>query len=361
MTKTEPKNLNSIGYASFIRRIPLTSIIIGGFWVLVLIVGRVLGLPIGTEISNILQRVGMWGLLVLSMVPSIQSGTGPNFALPVGICGGLLAMTIAMAAGFTGGLLLLVAGCMAVVFGALLGFVYGKLMNMVKGSEMAIATYTGFSVTMLFCIVWLIIPIRHPNMGMFIGETGLRQTIALRPFDADFVLDSFLQFTIPIVNITVPTGSLLLLSICCVLLWLFFRTKTGISISAVGMNPVFAKATGLNVDKSRLIANMITTSLAAVGIIIYAQSFGFLQLYDAPLWMAFTAVAAIFVGGASVQRSKIIHVAIGSFLFLGLLTTAPPTFGRLIPGVDLTEALRMIVQNGVILYALTQLGKGGGK
>jgi len=34
----------------------------------------------------------MNGILVLAMVPSIQSGTGPNFALPVGVVCGLFSL-----------------------------------------------------------------------------------------------------------------------------------------------------------------------------------------------------------------------------------------------------------------------------
>ena len=46
--------------------------------------------------TDILRRVGMNGILVLAMVPSIKSGVGPNFALPIGIVGGLFALMCCM-------------------------------------------------------------------------------------------------------------------------------------------------------------------------------------------------------------------------------------------------------------------------
>ena len=49
-------------------------------------------------------------------------------------------------------------------------------------------------------------------------------------------------------------------------------------MSAAGANPRFAEATGLNVDKMRIIGTMLSTMLGAVGIIVYAQSFGFIQV-----------------------------------------------------------------------------------
>ena len=45
------------------------------------------------------------------------------------------------------------------------------------------------------------------------------------------------------------------------------------------------------------LATVISTILGGIGIIIYAQGFGFYQLYNAPLMMAFPAIAAVLIGG----------------------------------------------------------------
>lgn len=158
----------------------------------------------------------------------------------------------------------------------------------------------------------------------------------------------------------IPTGLLLIFALFCVLVWLFFRSKMGIAISAGGINPKFAQATGLNIDKNRVYANILSTVLGAVGIIVYSQSFGYAQLYTAPLMMAFPAVAAVLIGGATASRAKVSHVVIGVFLFQGLLTTALPVANEIFAGTDLSEIMRMIIQNGIILYALTQV-KGGAR
>jgi simple sugar transport system permease protein len=105
---------------------------------------------------------------------------------------------------------------------------------------------------------------------------------------------------------------------------------------------------------------MLSTVLGAIGIIVYSQGYGYAQLYSAPLMMAFSAVAAILIGGATASRAKVSHVIIGVIIFQGLLTTALPVANQLFEGTDLSEILRMIIQNGIILYALTQV-KGGGK
>jgi len=351
--------LNNDGFdlRNFIKRVPLAPFIIGGFWIAVLILAAVLNQPWITLISDSIQRFAIWGMLVLAMVPSIQSGTGPNFAIQVGICSGMLAMVVAIEWGFTGMSFILVGALLAILISLVLGYLYGKLMNAVKGSEMAIATYTGFAITFAFYFIWLAVPFSSPFLGWFIGD-GLRNTVALEPLEASRILDNLIL--VNVFGLEIRVATILILLVACILMWLFFRSKAGISISAVGANPVFAKAVGINVDRSRTIANMLSTSVAAVGVILYAQSFGNLQLYDFPMWMAFPAVAAILVGGATAQRSKVIHVIIGTLLFQGLLATVPPVFNELLQGEDMTDAVRMVVQNGVILYALTRM-KGGAK
>jgi len=348
------------------KHISLPTLIIAGFWIAIMIVGIVNNLSIldmksehGASpgmLSDALKRFGRWGLLTLAMVPAIQSGVGPNFALPLGIVCGLLGLVCAFAWGFTGAGWLLVSAVLALVLAAFMGYGYGKLMNAVKGSEMAIATYTGFSMVMLFSLLWLVLPFRDPRMTWPLRGWGLRQTIQLEQIEAAWILDNFLSFKF--LGVTFPTGTLLVFFAFCFLVWLFMRSKTGIAISAGGSNPVFATAAGLNVDRGRIAANIVSTILGALGIIVYAQSFGFAQLYQDPLLMAFPAVAGVLIGGASVRRAKISHVLVGAFIFQGLMATSLPVANELFAGTDLSETLRMIIQNGIILYALTQAGGG---
>lgn len=129
-------------------------------------------------------------------------------------------------------------------------------------------------------------------------------------------------------------------------------------MTAVGSNPAFAKASGINIDKMRVLSVVMSTWLAAVGILVYEQGFGFIQLYTAPLFMAFPAVAAILIGGASVNKASITNVIIGTFLFQGMVTMTPTVMNSAIH-MDMSEVIRIIVSNGMILYALTRKREGG--
>lgn len=308
-------------------------------------------------ISDTLKRAGMNGILVLAMVPSIQSGTGPNFALPIGIVCGLFSLVCSIEFGFTGLSFMVVSILMSVPLALIVGYVYGKLLNAVKGSEMTIATYTGFSIVAFMCLLWLMLPFKNPKMGWFIGK-GLRETIQLDAVGAAQILNNFMMFELG--GVKVPTGLLLTFLFFCVLVWIHSKSKSGIAISAGGINPGFSRASGIDINKNRIVANEISTILGAIGIIVYSQSYGYAQLYTAPLMMAFPAVAAVLIGGATASRAKVSHVIIGVLLFQGLLTTALPVANQVFAGTDLSEIMRAVIQNGIILYALTQV-KGGEK
>ncbi|NLJ59079.1 MAG: ABC transporter permease [Tissierellia bacterium] len=354
---------------NIINKIGLPTLIIGTFWIILLIMGGALGISIKTLVSDTIKRAGMNGILVLAMVPSIQSGTGPNFALPVGIVCGLFAIVWSIEFGFTGWSWLFVAIILAIIFAVIVGYFYGRLLNAVKGSEMTIATYTGFSIVAFMCLPWLMIPFKSTNMGWFMG-TGLRETIQLDAIGGQHILSKFLSFSLfgedglitigGESGIIIPTGMLLIFFLCCFIVWVYFRSKSGIAISAGGSNPMFAQSSGINIDRCRIKANILSTVMGAIGIIVYSQGYGYTQLYTAPLMMAFPAVAAVLIGGATASRARVSHVIIGVIIYQGLFTTALPVANQMFEGTDLSEILRMVIQNGIILYALTQV-KGGDK
>ncbi len=338
----------------FTKKFGLPRLIITLFFMLICITSVFMGLPFGSMVSDVIRRFGMYGILVLAMVPAIQSGIGPNFALPLGILCGLFGGIISMELGFTDAIGFWSSIIISLPFAIIVGWSYGLMLNKIKGSEMLVATYMGFSATAFMCIMWVFLPFDHPEMVWPIGK-GLRVTISL---DSTFtqILNDFASFNIG--RIKIPTGLLLFFLGSCFIVWLFTRSKMGIAMRAVGDNPKFAVASGMNVDNSRIIGTTLSTVLGAIGIIVYAQSFGFFQLYMAPQYMAFGAVAAVLIGGASARKAKISHVILGVFLFQGMLTVALPVANELIKEGNLSEVLRVIVQNGIIIYALTQVGGG---
>ena len=339
-------------YAPLVKKMGVPRLIIGMFFLLLCLLALILNLSLTSQLGNTLVRLGMNGVLVLSMLPGIQCGISLNLGMPIGIIGGLIGGLLCIELGMSGIGGFLFACVVGLMISAVTGYFYGQLLNRLKGDEMSVTTYVGFSVVSLMCIGWLVLPFKSPIMKWPLGN-GLRTTIGLQTA-YKHVLNNFLSFEL--FGVTIPTGLLLFFALCCFLVWLFMRSKTGIAMSAAGANPRFAAATGIDVDRMRIIGTMLSTMLAAVGIIVYGQSYGFMQLYQAPRQMGFLAASAILLGGASTSRAKISNVIIGTFLFQGVLTLGMPVANALIPGSTISETLRILISNGIILYALTKSG-----
>ncbi len=332
----------------------LPRLIIALFLLLLLILAPIVGADLPTQISNIIARFSWNGVLVLAMVPMVHSGCGLNFGLPLGIISGLLGGTLSLQLGFTGPVSFVMAILIATPISMIFGTGYGWLLNRIKGGEMMIATYVGFSSVSLMCMMWLILPYNRPNMVWGMAGKGLRTTISLEGY-YDSVLADFLAIRIG--NFVIPTGTLLFFAVLAFLIWAFLHTKTGTAMTAVGSNPTFARAAGINVDRIRMLSVIMSTWLAAIGILVYEQGFGFIQLYMAPFYMALPAVSAILIGGASVNKASIMNVIIGTILFQGIVTMTPTVMTNMIH-MDMSEVIRIIASNGMILYALTRKTEG---
>lgn len=354
---------NTLAEQSKLRRLVnsygVPRLIITGFLLLMFILAPVAGVDFATQITNVINRFSWNAIMVLAMVPMIHSGCGLNFGLPLGIISGLLGATLSIEFGFTGGMSFLMAIVIATPFALVLGGGYGWMLNKIKGGEMMVATYVGFSSVSFMCMMWLLLPYKSPTMVWGFAGKGLRTTISLEGF-YDQVLAKFLQIDLNRfgINLVIPTGSLLFFALLAFLMWVFLHTKTGTAMTAVGSNPTFAKAAGISVDKTRLLSVVLSTWLGAVGILLYEQGFGFVQIYMAPLNMAFPAVAAILIGGASVNKASITNVIIGTILYQGLVTMTPTVMNAIVH-LDISEVIRIIVSNGMIVYALTRKTEGG--
>ena len=336
-----------------VAKLGIPRVIIGVFFILLCFMCLWYDLSLATLLSNSIVRMGMNSIMVLAMVPGIQCGISLNLGLPIGLVAGLIGGLVTIEWGIPGWWGFLFAIAVGCVIAAACGYLYAQLLNRLKGEEMSVTTYVGFSIVSLMCIAWLVLPFKSLKLRWPLG-TGLRNTIGLDGSNFKQILNNFLSFSIG--DFFVPTGLLLFMALCCWLVWLFSRSKTGIAMQAVGNNPRFAEAAGINVDKMRIIGTTLSTVLGAVGILVYSQSYGFMQLYTTPRQMGFVAASAILIGGASTSRCKISHVIIGTFLFQGVLTLGMPVANMLVPGSTFSETLRILISNGIILYALTKSG-----
>ena len=250
---------------TLVEKLGIPRIIISLFFILLCLLALLYDLSLPTLLSNSVVRMGMNAIMVLAMVPGIQCGISLNLGLPIGLVAGLIGglMTIEFGIPGWGGFLFAIAVGAAIA--AVAGWLYGLLLNRLKGEEMSVTTYVGFSIVSVMCIAWLVLPFTSLKLRWPLG-TGLRNTIGLDSTNFKHILDDLLSFSIG--DFTVPTGLILFMLLCCFLVWLFSRSKTGVAMQAVGNNPRFAEATGINVDRMRIVGTMLSTVLGAVGILV---------------------------------------------------------------------------------------------
>ena len=357
---------------STVAQFGLHRITITSFFLVLVVSAAFLQMDMFQLFSDCLRRWGMYGILTLAMVPAIQCGIGLNFGISMGIIGGLLGGLIViefhlanipalvnihpMLAQWVG---ILIAISIGVLLSVGIGWLYGQLLNRVKGAEMTVTTYVGFAIIAFMNIMWTVLPFQNGELIYPTAGQGLRGTISLTTSYAG-IMNNTLAVTVPVNGneYVIPTGLLLFFFLMCALVWVFMRSKTGIAMSAAGANPRFAQASGIHVNRMRLVGTVASTVLASVGILVYSQGFGFMQLYNGPMMMGFNAVAAVLIGGATPKRARVSHVLIGTFLFQGILALGLPIANQIIPEGNLSEVMRLIISNGIILYALTQ-AKGG--
>ena len=119
----------------FVKDFGIARLIIAAFLLLLFAVAPVFGIRLDTSFGDVLTRFGMNAILVLSMIPMIQSGCGLNFGLPVGLIAGILGGVISLELNLVGITGILTAMLIGIFFATIFGFLYGELLNKIKGED----------------------------------------------------------------------------------------------------------------------------------------------------------------------------------------------------------------------------------
>jgi len=140
-------------------------------------------------------------------------------------------------------------------------------------------------------------------------------------------------------------------ALCFAIKW-FLNTRLGQNMRTVGHSRPVATAAGINVNRTRIIAMMISTVLASYAQIITMQNIGLFNTYGGHTQVGFYAIAALLVGGATVSRASVKHALVGVLLFHALFILAPAAGNQLLGSAQIGEYFRVVVGNAVIALAL---------
>ena len=164
-------------------------------------------------------------------------------------------------------------------------------------------------------------------------------------YQIPFVRDLFTLVRVPIVTF-------LVVALLCVFNTALMSTRLGQQFRAVGQNRTVANAAGINVDRVRVIAIIISTILAGWGQLIFVQNMGTFQTYGAHEQVGLYAGAAILVGGASIRKATNGQAILGCILFHLLFIVCPGAGKTLFGDAQIGEYFRVFISYGVIALAL---------
>lgn len=380
------------------------------FVVLTLISAGVSGLQPHFIVNELVGRVSRNSFLVLSLIIPIIAGVGLNFGIVVGAMAGQIGLVLAVYWGWSGPLGLLITIVVSTPFAIFFGYLTGVLFNKTKGQEMISGLIVSFFANGLYQFLFLflvgtLIPVKDTPMVMS-GGVGLRNTIALGSkhgeglkYALDYILRvnlwhimigvsvlavafiiikalrskkgiSYIKLTpytvliiISIYVLTAPNLAFLARVKAPVITWIIiaglcfftkfiFKTKLGQDFRAIGQTQHIASVAGINVDRTRLIAVIMSTVFAAWGQIIFLQNMGTINTYGSHMQVGMFAIAAILIGGASVSKATISQAIIGTVLLHAIFVVSPSAGKEIFGDAQIGEFFRSAVVYGVIGVSL---------
>lgn len=357
---------------------------------------------------ELFSRLSRNMFIVLSLIIPIVAGMGINFAITIGAMAAQIGVLFVLEWAIPGIAGFGAAALLTVPFGALFGFLIGKILNKMKGQEMIGGLILGYFANGLYQLLFLfifdnIIPINNPDLTIK-GSQGIANTMDLSSGgDISGALDKLwrlpfsqaalvaciaiaivltighvknhkkdtkkfgIQIGVLVVvaaaaqlppvkqlfsMVSIPMVTYACVAVLCLFNVVIMRTKLGQQFRAVGQNRTVANAAGINVDKIRIIAIVFSTILAGWGQLIFVQNMGAFQTYGAHEQVGLYAGAAILVGGASVVRATNTQAILGTILFHLMFILAPAAGKNIFGDAAIGEYFRVFICYGVIAVSL---------
>ena len=299
-------------------------------------------------LNEIMTRLGRNAFLILSLLIPIMAGMGLNFGMTLGAMAGQIGL-ILVADWQIWGIPSLV---LAAIISILLGLMCGVLLNRAKGREMITSYIISFFVNGVYMLVVLymmgpIIPIAHNTLKLPRGY-GIRNTVSLLPMRQ--TIDNALAIYVG--GVKIPVLTLIIIAVACLFIVWFRKTKLGQDMRAVGQDMEVARDAGINVERTRIISMVISTVFAGFGMIIYLQNLGNFPTYSAHTNVGMFCIAALLVGGASVEKASIGNVFLGVILFHTMFIVAPSAGTKITGDSMIGEYFRVFISYAVITIAL---------
>ena len=344
--KTGKKNKANAGL--FLQRasVPLLFIVICAICI------PISGLSPSYLVNEIVTRMGRNAFLILSLLIPIMAGMGLNFGMTLGAMAGEIGLILVSDWQIVGIPGMILAMIISIPISILLGWFCGTILNMAKGREMITSYIISYFINGVYQLVVLylmgsVIPIIHNTIKLPRGY-GVRNTVSL--LNMRQKLDNLIPLSIK--GVKIPVATFIVIIVMCLFIVWFRRTKLGQDMRAVGQDMEVARDSGINVERTRILSIIISTVLAGIGMIIYLQNMGNIATYSSHSQIGMFCIAALLVGGASVDKASIGNVFLGVILFHLMFIVAPRAGAAITGDSMIGEYFRVFVSYAVITVAL---------
>ncbi|MDO5444036.1 MAG: ABC transporter permease [Eubacteriales bacterium] len=346
------KNENSNGFGKKLKTFLASNSVPIMFILICAVCIPISGFSISYLLNEIVTRMGRNIFLILALLIPIMAGMGLNFGMTLGAMAAEIALIFVADLQIWGIPGVILAMIFSIPISIVLGIVCGKILNRSKGREMITSYIISYFINGIYQLVVLymmgpIIPIKHSSIKLPRGY-GIRNTVSL--LNMRRCLDNV--FAVTVGGVKIPVLTFILIGLLCLFIIWFRKTKLGQDMRAVGQDMEVARDAGIDVEKTRVISIVMSTVLAGFGMVIYLQNMGNIATYSSHSQIGMFCIAALLVGGASVEKASIGNVFLGVILFHTMFIVAPSAGAKITGDSMIGEYFRVFVSYAVITVAL---------
>jgi len=302
--------------------------------------------------NEVIIRIIRNSLLVFALIIPVTAGMGLNFSIIIGAMAaqaGWIFMLDLQVPGIRG---IAGAALSGIFISVICGYIIGSYLNRVKGREMIATIIIGILGAGIYQFIFLVgygtfIPAHNSELLLSRGA-GIRDMVDLAPYRN--IIDRL--WLVDIGGIQLPFFMFTVVAAAAIAVKLILLTPAGQRFRAVGSDRGSAELSGINTDRTRIQAMIISTVLACLGQIIFLQNIGMVNVYTAHMNSDIFSCAALLAGGATIKEAKIRHALLGIVLFHSLYIVTPQAGQNIFSNAVLGEYFRSFIAYGSIAIAL---------
>lgn len=278
-------------------------------------------------------------ITAMALIIPIWAGMGLNFSIVVGAMCSQAAVISAVDKGIDGQLGLIYVIAASAIISLIFGYIIGIILNKARGKEMIVSIVVGLLSTNIYQLIYMVgygTIIKPENSEIILSRgIGIRNMVDINALKSVFMSSPFSH-----IAVIVMIG---------LLITFIGNSKFGVCLRATRDSIEKARILGIDTDKVRIYAIILSTVFASVGHCMFMLEMGNVNVYTGHMNIDVFASAALLAGGASLFNADVRNAFIGVILFHFVFVISP-LFGKVIfNDIAIGEYFRSFIAYAVIV------------